>query len=122
MRNIPKHNIYSEPQGYFAMLPDRVIRRKKAQKQQAMFIRFAAAAVFIIGIVLFVLRQPSMNETNFQALYDQEVELYINSGIWDAEDVLLFSEDPDELLDVIIIEEWSAYTISEHQIEGELPY
>src|SRR5690606_12686780 len=108
MRNIPKHNIYTDPEGYFETLPERIFRRKRRQKQQAMFVRFATAAVFVIGIAWFVFRQPSINETNLQALYDQEVELYINSGIWDAEDVLLFSEDPDELLDAIIMEEWSA--------------
>ncbi|HLU88272.1 MAG TPA: hypothetical protein VKZ51_00460 [Cyclobacteriaceae bacterium] len=122
MKKIPKHNIYTAPEGYFESLTDRVFRRKKTQQQQRLIVRIAAAAVFIIGMVLFSVRQPGVNEGNFQSLYDQEVELYINSGIWDAEDVLLLAENPDELLDDIIIEEWSAYGIDEHPTEEEFPY
>jgi hypothetical protein len=53
---------------------------------------------------------------------DQEVELYIDSGYWEAEDVLVLSEDPDELLDLIIAEEWSGYPLSEEQLESEFWY
>src|SRR5690554_5796425 len=112
MKDIPKQNIYIAPQGYFENLPDRVVRRKERKNQRIMLTRIAAAAVLLVGMVLFIFKPYSISEANIQALYDQEVELYINSGFWEAEDVLHFSEDPNELLDVIISEEWSAYTLN----------
>ena len=124
MNHIPKYNIFKEPEGYFDTFHDRIIHKKKIRGKQVMLNRMAAAAVLIIGIIFifFTYQQPAISETAFQAQLDQEVELYINSGYWDAEDVLILSEDPDALLDVIIAEEWSGYSINEDQLENEIWY
>lgn len=118
MKQIPKHNIYKVPEGYFEALPERILRSKKTKARQVFLSRMAAAAVLVIGIAVFIFR-PSFNEATLQAEMDQEVEFYINSGIWNAEDVLSFSENPDELLDVIIAEEWASYNFSDDPIPVE---
>lgn len=87
-----------------------------------MVYRLAAAAVLAIGISLAIFLPGSISESNFQTQLDQEVELYINSGYWEAEDVLVLSEDPDELLDLIIAEEWSGYPLGDEQVENEIWY
>src|SRR5690606_6401862 len=112
MKQIPKHNIYKVPEGYFEALPERILLVKKVKARQVFLSRMAAAAVLVIGIAVFIFRPP-YSETTLQAEMDQEVEFYINSGIWNAEDVLSFSENPDELLDIIIAEEWASYIPSE---------
>ncbi|MEX2593189.1 MAG: hypothetical protein WD426_10460 [Anditalea sp.] len=122
MKHIPKYNIYEEPEGYFDNLSERIIHKRSILNRQMLYTRMAAAAVLVIGIALFIFKKPIINEVSLQAEMDQEVELYINSGYWNAEDVLIFSENPDELLDAIIAEEWSTYTIKEDSIEEEIWY
>src|SRR5690606_39500721 len=94
MKQIPKHNIYKVPDGYFEALPERILRSKKTKARQVFLPRMAAAAVLVIGIAGFIFR-PSFNEATLQAEMDQEVEFYINSGTGNAEDVLSCSENPD---------------------------
>lgn len=123
MNKIPKNNIYQVPEGYFETLPDRIIRTRKAKTRQTFIYRMAAAAVLAIGVALFTIKISFVNEVTFQAEIDQEVEFYINSGYWDAEDVIGFSDNPDELLDIIIAEEWSGYTITDERLPfDELDY
>ena len=121
MENFPKQNIYEEPDGYFENLSSRIISRRKAKRRQTVFIRVAAAAVLVAGTVLFINRQPSINIENLQAQIDREVELFISSGYWDADDVLSLTDNPDDLLDSIIEEEWSGYVVDD-TIEDEIWY
>lgn len=116
MKKTPRNNIYTVPEGYFETLPDRLIRKKKVKDRQAFIYRLAAAAVISIGVVLFAVKLSFVPEITFQAEIDQEVEFYINSGYWGAEDVISFSDNPDELLDRIIAEEWSGYDLSDEQL------
>lgn len=108
MNQIPKKNIFIAPEGYFDALPKRIIGGKKNQATQVFLARVAAAAILVVAVFLFIYNQPAPNNAALQSVMDQEVEFYINSGYWNAEDVLGFSEDPDELLDLIIAEEWSS--------------
>src|SRR5690554_5512253 len=104
---MPKNNIFKAPEGYFDALPERIMGAKKSQATQVFLARVAAAAILVVAMFLFIYNQPVPNDTALQTVMDQEVEFYINSGYWNAEDVLGFSENPDELLDLIIAEEWS---------------
>lgn len=123
MEKAPKHNIYKVPEGYFDTLPDRVFRKKKRVARQVFIYRAAAAAVLAIGFTWFAVRLPYVHEVPFQAEIDQEVEFYINSGYWDAEDVISLSDNPDELLDWIIAEEWSGFELTEEALpEEDLDY
>jgi len=122
MNKIPKHNIYNVPEGYFEALPERIVRVKNAKNRQVFFTRMATAAILVIGVAVFIFKPP-FSEVSLQAEMDQEVEYYINSGIWNAEDVLSFSENPDEILDVIIAEEWASYSPNDESIPmGEFDY
>lgn len=114
--NNPGNNIYKVPEGYFESLPDRLIRKRKAKARTAFIYRMVAAAVVAIGLVLFAVKLSFVTDVTFQAEIDQEVEFYINSGYWGAEDVIGFSDNPDELLDRIIAEEWSGYDLSDEQV------
>jgi hypothetical protein len=120
MKNLEKHNIFQEPEGYFDTFPDRVLKRYSKEKTASIYrISFAAAAVIVLGIALFIFRIDSTNNTNFEANLDSEVNLYINAGYWNVEDVLSFSEDPDLILDEIIAAEWSVYQIESDDLFDE---
>jgi len=111
MKNIPKKNIFTEPEGYFDTLSDNIISRRKKEVRQVYILRAAVAAMLLIGLsFMVVLLQPT--EPVYQAMdieIYEEVELYISSGYWQAEDVLLLSDDPDFILDQIIEMEYMAY-------------
>lgn len=107
--------MHEVPQGYFDSLPDRIIRKRKSKVRQALAYRLAAAAAIAIGFVWFAIRLPMAPDASFQTEIDQEVEFYINSGYLGAEDVISFSDNPNELLDQIIVEEWSGYDIADEQ-------
>jgi len=111
MKNIPNRNIFNEPDGYFDTLSDNIINRKKKEVRQVYIMRAAVAAMLLLGLsLMFVLLQPT--EPVYQAMdieLNEEVELYISSGYWQAEDVLHLSDDPDFILDQIIEMEYLAY-------------
>ena len=111
MKNIPNKNIFTEPEGYFDKLPEEIISRRKKQVRQIYIIRTAVAAMLLIGLsFMYVIYQPEepINYALDQGL-DDEVELYISSGYWQAEDVLLLSDDPNDILDQIIEMEYLAH-------------
>ena len=122
MKNIPSQNIFKEPEGYFDDLFERIQHKNNARKHIVLVYRLAAAAVLLIGLSLALFLPGSISETSFHTQLDQEVELYINSGYWEAEDVLVLSEDPDELLDLILAEEWSDFPLGDEQFEEETWY
>jgi len=111
MKQTPKKHIFTEPEGYFDKLAEEIINRRKKQVRQVYMMRAAVAAILLIGLsFIFVLYQPQ--EPSYQTLdlgIDEEVELYISSGYWQAEDVLLLSDDPNSILDEIIEMEYLAY-------------
>lgn len=116
MKHLAKYNVFVEPEGYFDNLSDRIIYKRRTLSRQKWYTQVAAAALVVIGMFIFIYKTSIINENTLQAQIEQEVELYINSGYWDAEDMLDFSENPDELLDAIIAEEWSGYPIDEEEI------
>lgn len=119
MNKTSRDNIYDVPEGYFDALADRIIRTNKARARQAFIYRLTAAAAIAVGFTLFALKLSFVPDVSFQTEIDQEVEFYINSGYWGAEDVISFSDNPDELLDRIIAEEWSGYDLSDEQLPLE---
>jgi hypothetical protein len=111
MKNFPKTNIFHEPPGYFDRLPDEILARKDRKSRQVFLTRMvAAAAVLLMGLaVVFNIFWSDPQTSNYAEAVDTEVEIYISSGYWQAEDILLMSENPDEILDEIIASEWVAF-------------
>jgi len=111
MKNTENKSIFTEPDGYFDKLPGEIINRRKNRVRHVYIMRTAVAAILLIGLsFMFILNQPQ--EVDYQVYdhgIDEEVELYISSGYWQAEDVLLLSDDPDDILDQIIELEYMAY-------------
>jgi len=105
MNRLPKLKDLDPPQGYFDRLPQQILDKAKSRKSFA-WTRYAAAAVLLIGLGItwqldrFAVDQPLSTE--------EEANLYIESQLWSAEDVLSLSDDPNALLDQIIEEEWTA--------------
>lgn len=108
MKNLPDHNVFKTPEGYFENLPTRILEKKKQRKSISIsLVRMtAAAAVVIIGIFFFAIKNDVNIDQSIEANLEQEIDLYISSGLWEAEDILTFSENPDLILDEIIEEEW----------------
>ncbi len=114
MKHLEKNNILKEPEGYFESLPDRILQRHSKEKIRSIYrLSMAAAAVVVLVFALFVFRTvpPEVNE--FEANLEEEVNLYINAGHWNAEDVLSLSEDPNLILDEIIASEWGEYQMED---------
>jgi hypothetical protein len=108
MENLPKKNIFKTPEGYFDNLPDQVLKKNKIRKSRAMsFVQMtAAAAVVVVGVFFYVIKNDIVIDQSIEANLDQEIDFYINSGHWEAEDILTFSDNPNLILDEIIKEEW----------------
>jgi hypothetical protein len=108
MKNLSKNNIFKTPEGYFDSLPDRVLEKYEKRKTRTLsfFQMTAAAAVFLIGLFFFVIKNEIPLDQSIEANLEQEIDLYINSGHWGAEDILSFSDNPNVILDEIIKEEW----------------
>ncbi|MCL6258786.1 hypothetical protein M3O96_06805 [Aquiflexum sp. TKW24L] len=108
MENLSNINIFKTPEGYFESLPDRVLEKNEKRKTRTMsFVQMtAAAAVVVIGVFFFVIKNEISIDQSIEANLEQEIDLYINSGQWEAEDILSFSDNPNLILDEIIKEEW----------------
>lgn len=119
MKNLPNHNVFKTPEGYFENLPDRVLEKNSLRKSRSTsFVQMtAAAAVVIIGVFFFVIKNELSGDQSLESNLEQEIDLYINSGHWEAEDILSFSENPDLILDEIIEEEWGV--VEENQFGEE---
>lgn len=118
MKNLPNHNVFKTPEGYFENLPDRVLEKHNFMKSRSMsFVQMtAAASLVLIGVFFFVIKNELSVDQSLESNLEQEIDLYINSGLWEAEDILSFSENPDLILDEIIEEEWG---IVEENQSGE---
>ncbi|MBD8487264.1 hypothetical protein IFO69_00750 [Echinicola sp. CAU 1574] len=122
MKNIPKRDIFKVPEGYFESLPEEILDRSKNNIRKINYSRWAAAAVLIFSAALFIYKFESSNsliEANSIAVDDQ-VELLIDQGEWNVEDVLSLSEDPNAVLDQVMAEEWGSYDVSDSELEEEL--
>jgi len=119
MKNIPNRNIFKTPEGYFENLPNRVLEKSELRKTRTMsFVQLtAAAAAVAIGVFFFVTKNEIIIDQSIEANLEQEIDLYINSGYWQAEDILTFSENPDLILDEIIEEEWGVLEDNQSEIE-----
>jgi len=119
MKNIPNRNIFNTPEGYFENLPNRVLEKSELRKTRTMsFVQLtAAAAAVAIGVFFFVTKNEIIIDQSIEANLEQEIDLYINSGYWQAEDILTFSENPDLILDEIIEEEWGVLEDNQSEIE-----
>lgn len=119
MKNIPNRNIFKTPEGYFENLPNRVLEKSELRKTRTMsFVQLtAAAAAVVIGVFFFVTKNDITIDQSIEANLEQEIDLYINSGYWQAEDILTFSENPDLILDEIIEEEWGVLEDNQSEIE-----
>lgn len=122
MENLEKKNIFKAPDGYFESLPDRIMEKHSEEKTRSIFrISFAAAAIILLSFSLFIFKYDTAEPNQFEANLEEEVNLYINAGHWNVEDILSLSENPNGLLDEIITAEWSEYqTEDEGQLEEEL--
>lgn len=119
MKNIPDRNIFNTPEGYFENLPNRVLDKNELRKTRKMsFVQLtAAAAAVVIGVFFFVTKNDITIDQSIEANLEQEIDLYINSGYWQAEDILTFSENPNLILDEIIEEEWGVLEDNQSEIE-----
>tara|TARA_R110002124_G_scaffold57700_4_gene161280 strand:- start:6300 stop:6671 length:372 start_codon:yes stop_codon:yes gene_type:complete len=123
MEKFPKKNIFRTPENYFENLPDQILEKRKPKALQYYLSGMAAAAVVIIGFFLFNTNDTVTSSINYQTELNEEVEYYIESGVWNVEDVLLLADNPNELLDDITEEEWSNQTwIDEGLLENEIFY
>jgi len=111
MKNLPKNNIFQTPEGYFDKLPEEILEKNQRRKTRSITIisSLAAAAVIILGMFLFVLKNDVNPNNSLEANLDLEIDLFINSGYWQAEDILSFADNPDSILDEIITFEWGSY-------------
>lgn len=123
MEKFPKKNIFKTPENYFENLPDQILEKRKPKALHYYLSGMAAAAVVVIGFFLFNGSETVTSSISYQLELNEEVEYYIESGVWNVEDVLLLAENPNELLDDITEEEWSNQTwVTEGLLENEIFY
>jgi hypothetical protein len=103
MEKLPKLQEFKAPEGYFEALPDRILHKSKRDRS-SIFIRYAAAASILI--TLGVWQFGLFNAPIATLTLEEEALLYIESNQWSSEDVLGLSENPNEILDQIIEEQF----------------
>ncbi|MBS9524666.1 hypothetical protein KI659_11665 [Litoribacter alkaliphilus] len=119
MKNFPKNDIFKTPDGYFDRLPDEIMA-KQNQKGKQVYLKalVGVAAALIIGFtVVFNLFRTEEPAFTASADMDEEIELLINSDYWQAEDILLLSDHPDDILDNLIAMEWDDYYLMDEMDE-----
>lgn len=103
MHKIPKQQPFQVPENYFEELPEKIMGRTSRTKPNRSW-TWAAAAVVLLGVGLWQTGEFNANPST-PITTEVEALLYIDSEQWNAEDVLSFSDNPNELLDQIIEEE-----------------
>ncbi len=103
MGKLPKIEEFKIPEGYFEQLPDQIMGSIKTNRTNT-WMRYAATIALFLSAGLWVLYSPQIDSENLSM--DDEVNLYIDSQYWTAEDILSMAENPDEILDQIINEEF----------------
>lgn len=103
MRKIPKIKDLKAPDNYFESLPDNIMDRITPQRSINWMKYAAAAAIVVVSLGVW---QFNDSNSQFETLaMDEEVDLYIESQFWTAEDILSMVDNPEEILDQIIAEE-----------------
>ena len=92
MSVIPPIQPFKEPKGYFEDLPDQIMARVQSKTDYSLS----------VGIYTFL----PQSKTDEYLVLDNQVNLYIDANYWTAEDILSMSDNPDELLEGIIEEEF----------------
>ncbi|QDH79927.1 hypothetical protein FKX85_13155 [Echinicola soli] len=125
-KNIPKGDIFREPEGYFDGLPAQIMTKRAQNKQRVIWISWAAAAMVILSTSLFIIKLETENITQINnsstLAVEDEIELLIDQGEWSAEDVLSLADDPNAILNELVEEQWQSYQFSENELEEELWY
>jgi hypothetical protein len=103
MNQLPKLKDLNTPDGYFDQLPDQIMSQVRPSKSLS-WIKYAAAAVLILGLGIFWQMEISQPESEPLTL-EEEANLYIDSQYWSDEDVLSLAENPEAVLDEILTEE-----------------
>ncbi|MEP0714236.1 hypothetical protein [Algoriphagus sp.] len=103
MHKLPKLKEFKAPDTYFDHLPDEIMEKIKPQRT-IHWMKYAAAAAMVI-ISLGVWQFSNTNQKVEVLSMDEEVAFYIDSQYWTAEDVLSMVDNPEEILDQIIVEE-----------------
>ncbi|WP_304518170.1 hypothetical protein [Cecembia rubra] len=124
MEKFKKIEIHQVPQGYFDQLPERILERYSNQKSVWFnkHLKFAAAAVLLIGMTLWVVNFQNIKLEQSDLLISQEIDLYIDTEYWQAEDILLLTDNPNDILDEIIASEWGNFHWSESETEDDFWY
>ena len=104
MHQLPKQKPFTTPDNYFEELPDRILSQVKDKNSSPNWY-WAAAAVALLSLGWW--QFGGTNSTSLPLTTEEEVLLYIESGHWSAHDVLSLAEDPNQLLDQIIEEEYA---------------
>ncbi len=103
MSKLPENKVSFEiPEGYFEGLPDKIMGRLEPKPDYSWY-KWAAVALFVISLGVYqfdIFQSPDI----YHAM-EEEVELYIESNYWTAEDILGMADNPEEILDEIILEE-----------------
>jgi hypothetical protein len=106
MKSFPKTHPFAVPEGYFEALPDQIIRRKNMPAPKS-YLGWAAAAAAVLLLSVGLWQTQLNDQEPLPLTLEEEALLYIESEQWSTEDVLSLSEDPNELLDQIIEEEFA---------------
>lgn len=123
IKNIPKQDIFKTPEGYFESLPQAALRRYKAKKTKQIWLSgLSAAAILAVGLILAVFNPIENGDSKYQGNLDETMELYIEAGFWNEDDILSLSENPNELLDLMLAEEWGFLDLGEGEelLENEI--
>lgn len=123
IKNIPKQDIFKTPEGYFESLPQAALRRYKTKKTKQIWLSgLSAAAILAVGLILAVFNPIETGDSKYQGNLDETMELYIEAGFWNEDDILSLSENPNELLDLMLAEEWGFLDLGEGEelLENEI--
>lgn len=106
MNPLPKTPPFTVPEGYFEALPDQILRRKNTTAPKS-YLSWAAAIAAMVLLAVGLWQTQLANKELIPLTAEEEALLYIDSEQWSTEDVLSLSENPNELLDQIIEEEFA---------------
>lgn len=122
MEKLYKQKIHQVPEGYFEELPHRILERHENQKSIWLSkpLKYAAAVLVILGIALWVFRSQHPKVDPMDMLISQEIDLYIDTEYWQAEDILLLADNPNSILDEIFATEWGSNDWAESDLEQDI--
>lgn len=118
MQNLPKIKDLKSPEGYFDKLPDQIMA-KTQKKESYPWVKWAASIALFVSIGIW--QWNNYDSTSEALMLDQEIDLYIDSQYWNAEDILNMSENPEEILNEIIQDE-NPFIEEESSVQEEIWY